>query len=235
MSDSLRIALVAEGPTDTVIIDAALRAILKARAFILTQLQPEATRPEMESGWCGVTKWCHKTRLRCENLHRTDITLSGFDLLIIHLDIDVARKSYADCSPAAESMAQEFCWAALPCDEQPCPPVSATCDQVEAALKSWLGQLSPIQRTLCCLPAQSSGTWLAAAVLNSGHAVLQRPECDPVEDRMAILPKSERIKKSVKEYRQHASKITSKWDQVKSICTQAERFEQNVLATINRN
>jgi hypothetical protein len=235
MSDSLRIALVAEGATDTVIINAALRAILGSRSFILTQLQPEATRPEMGGGWCGVTKWCHETRLRCDTMQGTDHTLNDFDLLIIHLDIDVACTSYADCSLTAEAMAREFGWATLPCDAQPCPPVSATCDQIEVVLKSWLGQLSPIQRTLYCLPAQSSGAWLAAAVLNSEHALLKRPECDPVEDRLGQLPKSERIRKKVIEYRKHASGITLKWDQVKRICTQAESFEHNVLASIRQS
>lgn len=48
-----RIALVAEGPTDFVIIEAALKAILQ-RPFVLNQLQPEPTRPEMGGrlGWC---------------------------------------------------------------------------------------------------------------------------------------------------------------------------------------
>lgn len=40
----LRIALIAEGPTDAVIIEAALKAIL-GRPFILQTIQPEATRP----------------------------------------------------------------------------------------------------------------------------------------------------------------------------------------------
>lgn len=235
MSDSLRIALVAEGQTDKEIIGAALRAILKPRAFILTQLQPEATRPEMGGGWCGVTKWCHDTRLRCEAMRGTDHTLNGFDLLIIHLDIDVACKSYADCGQTAEAMVRDFGWATLPCDEQPCPPVSATRDQIEVLLQSWLGQYLPAQRTLYCLPAQSSGVWLAAAILDSGHALLQSAECDPVEDRLAQLPKGERIRKKVMEYRKYAPGITSKWDRVKRVCTQAERFEQNILATIGQS
>ena len=45
MSD-LRVALVAEGPTDAVIITAALKALI-ARPFVLTQLQPEVTRPKL--------------------------------------------------------------------------------------------------------------------------------------------------------------------------------------------
>jgi hypothetical protein len=233
MSD-LRIALVAEGPTDYEIIHAALRAILP-RPFVMTRLQPEETRPEMGSGWCGVRKWCHETRLRCDTMHGTDHTLNGFDVLIIHLDIDVSCMSYADCSPEVESMAENYGWGQLPCD-QACPPVSATRDQIEVVLTSWLGQHSPTYRTLYCLPAQSSGTWLAAAILDSKHALLQRIECDTnVEVRLAQLPKSERIKKNVIEYRKRAPIITSRWDRVKSFCIQAEHFERNVLATINQS
>lgn len=40
MSEPLRIALVAEGPTDAVVIDAALRAMLPERPFVLKQVFP---------------------------------------------------------------------------------------------------------------------------------------------------------------------------------------------------
>lgn len=53
---NLHIALVAEGETDLVIIEAALKAIIE-RPFILTKLQPEATNPKMGTGWSGVLKW----------------------------------------------------------------------------------------------------------------------------------------------------------------------------------
>lgn len=46
----LRVALIAEGPTDSVLIQAALGAILRDRPFILTTLQPEPTRPRMGTG-----------------------------------------------------------------------------------------------------------------------------------------------------------------------------------------
>lgn len=232
MSDQLRIALVAEGPTDYEIILAALNAIL-LRPFILTQLQPEATRPTMGTGWCGVRKWCHDTRLRCSEMNGIDYTLAGFDLLVIHLDLDVAGMSYADCSPEVELMARDWQWESLPCPEQPCPPISATRDQIDAVLKSWLGGHLPMHKTLHCLPAQSSGTWLAAAILPPAHALLVRAECDAsVERRLELLPKKERIKKKVMEYRKHAPSITSQWELVKQICTQAVSFEQAVLATV---
>ena len=62
MSD-LRVALVAEGPTDAIVIEAALKALLP-RPFVLTQLQPEPTRPKLGAGWGGVLRWCHEFALR---------------------------------------------------------------------------------------------------------------------------------------------------------------------------
>ena len=56
MSD-LRVALIAEGPTDAVVIGAALKALLP-RSFTLTQLQPEPTLPKLGTGWGGVLRWC---------------------------------------------------------------------------------------------------------------------------------------------------------------------------------
>jgi hypothetical protein len=104
MSD-LRIALVAEGPTDYVIIEAALKAFLP-QPFILTQLQPEATKPEIGGGWGGVLKWCSMVGERFQGPIDQDPTLLGFDLLIIHLDVDVATFNYADCGEHLALLAQ---------------------------------------------------------------------------------------------------------------------------------
>lgn len=116
---------------------------------------------------------------------------------------------------------------------QPCPPVSDTVDFLGEVIKSWLGQVTPGDRTLFCLPAQSSGTWLAAAVLDSFHPLLANAECElNLESRLEQLPKDRRIKKKPRDYSFHAPHITQKWLQVKQICTQAEAFEHLVLATI---
>jgi hypothetical protein len=55
MSEILRIALVAEGPTDKIVIEAALRAILGGRLFKLQQIFPEesAAFALMGTGWVG--------------------------------------------------------------------------------------------------------------------------------------------------------------------------------------
>jgi len=230
MSD-LRIALVAEGPTDYEVIQAALKSVL-AKPFTMVLLQPEATPGIMGTGWCGVLKWCQAAHQRHHGSIDTDPTLVGFDLIIIHLDVDVASKQYGDCGRALAAVAQDSNWGSLPC-KQPCPPVSNTVDLLGVVIKSWLGQVTPGDRTLFCLPAQSSGTGLAAAVLDSSDPLLANGECDlTLESRLEQLPKDRRIKKTPRDYRSHAPHITQQWLQVKQICTQAEDFEHLVLAAI---
>lgn len=85
----LRIGLVAEGPLDGIIIEAALRAILD-RPFVLSQLQPEATRPSFGGGWGGVFKWCHAFRCAGQTPLESDPRLSDFEMVILHIDADVA-------------------------------------------------------------------------------------------------------------------------------------------------
>ena len=229
MSD-LRIALVAEGPTDYVIIEAALKAFLP-QPFILTQLQPEATKPEIGGGWGGVLKWCSMAGERFQGPIDQDPTLVDFDLLIIHLDVDVATFNYADCGENIALLAQQKSWANLPC-AQVCPPVGSTVQALQTVITSWLGQAS-LGGTVLCLPAQSSGTWLAAALLDAAHPLLTNAECDiTVESRLAQLPKSQRVKKSRREYMQHAAELTNKWADVKNMCSQAGQFETAVLNTI---
>jgi hypothetical protein len=230
MSD-LRIALVAEGPTDYEVIQAALKSFL-AKPFTMVLLQPEATQGIMGTGWCGVLKWCQAAHQRHHGSIDTDPTLVGFDLIIIHLDVDVASKQYGDCGGALAAIAKDSNWESLPC-MQPCPPVSNTVDFLSAVIKSWLGQVTLGDRTLFCLPAQSSGTWLAAAVLDSSHPLLVNGECEiALESKLEQLPKDRRIKKNLRDYRSHAPHITQQWLQVKQICTQAEDFEHLVLVTI---
>lgn len=228
----LRIALVSEGPTDTIVIEAALKAVLGTRPFILNQLQPEPTHPEMGAGWGGVLKWCHAASQRHTGSLDNDPTLESFDLVIIHLDVDVAGFCYADCGQAIQDLAQTSGWLPLPCAKD-CPPPIDTVSELEAVLKTWLGRTTPGMKTILCMPAQASGTWLAAAVLPLEHRLRTGIECNTgVESGLAILPKAQRIRKSVVEYRARASEITSRWNAVKAQCTQALAFEQTLLAKV---
>lgn len=204
-----RIALVAEGPTDRIVIEAALKAIL-ARPFVLTQLQPEATRPAMGTGWGGVFKWCQQFRQRGATRIEADATLSGFDLVIVHLDADVADKTYADCGEAVAQAAA--CLLPLPC-ALPCPPPGDTVAALEAVLLNWLGMASA----------------LPAAVLPPGHTLLTGLECcSDLETRLGALPKTQKIRKTQRDYQGRASLVTSNWTMVTTQCQQAAAFTQQV-------
>lgn len=228
---NLHIALVVEGETDLVIIEAALKAIIE-RPFILTKLQPEATNPKMGTGWSGVLKWCDASSQRHPGCLDGDPTLGQFDLLIIHLDVDVSSEAYANASPVVEDMALRKGWEALPC-AQPCPPIFDSVIPLKATLDSWLHPASRGYKTVLCLPAQASGTWLAAASLPVGHALLIGAECNiSVESNLTRLPLNLRIHKKVREYRQYANNVTNNWPAVKAICSQAVDFESAILAAI---
>ena len=72
MSDPLRIALVAEGPTDRIVLEAAITALLGQRSFVLSLKQPEVSEAftggasgASGAGWGGVYRWCRTTMDRC--------------------------------------------------------------------------------------------------------------------------------------------------------------------------
>ena len=224
---NIRIALVAEGPLDSIILQAILKAIVPC-PFVLTLLQPEATRPKMGNGWPGVLKWCHEARLRHLGSLDADPTLAGFDLLIIHVDADVADMHYQDCGQEIVNLAAQFAWHALPCS-MPCPPASNTCNQVQHAISSWLGNATPGQNTVFCIPSKSIGTWLAAAFLPTDHPLLTDSECNlGLEKSLSQLPLAQRIKKTQRDYRLYEKTIFNNWSQVANICRQALAFQEKV-------
>jgi len=149
-----------------------------------------------------------------------------FDLVIIHLDADVAGKQYADCGPAVAQAAAAL--QGLPC-EQACPPPLNTVAALEVVLLSRLGIAAVGPMSLLCIPSKASDAWLAAGKLPAGHALLNGLECHPnLEVALSQLPICQRIRKAVREYRSHAETITQNWQTVRDHCTQACAFEQRM-------
>ncbi len=90
---SFTVAVVAEGRTDHVVIEAALRAMIPGDLYVQL-LQPEPT-PGRQQGWCGVFEWCRQYR-QVESGNLEDhplLTARRLDLLVLHLDSDVAERS----------------------------------------------------------------------------------------------------------------------------------------------
>lgn len=225
MSD-LRIALIAEGKTDLVVIEAALKAILEV-PFVLKLIQPEASAKELGEGWGGVAKWCHQSVQRGEGVLHDDPTLFMYDFYIMHLDTDVAGMSYANAG--LEALAVQNNWGALPC-QMPCPNAQDSVTALRVVLLSWLGNVVPTNKTIICLPSKAIESWLAAAVLPAGAAALNALECNlNMKTVLAQLPKASRISKRP-DYFLKAPLLQSRWAQVRQLCTQAEIFDQDVRA-----
>jgi hypothetical protein len=228
MSD-LRVALVAEGPTDAIIIEAALKALLP-RPFVLTPLQPEPTRPRLGTGWGGVLRWCIEFASRGHSQIEDDPTLPGFDLFVIHSDADIAEGTYADVSPEIAGIAAQRGWPPLP-DSVPCPPARGSADAVRTRLLAWAGLHALGPKTVLCVPSKAIDAWLASAVLGAGHQLLGGLECNlNLESRLSALPLGDRVKKTAKEYRTRAGQISDAWAVVRERCSQAERFSNEVAA-----
>lgn len=207
----LRVALVAEGSvTEREVLKAALDAILKPRTFELVQLQPEATRPQMGGGWGGVLKWCRQIARRHDGPLSTDPTLAGFDVVVLHLDADVANFSYPDVSTSlADAQAQG--WHLLPCDN-PCPPGAAATSALHAVLLSWLQPAQPGPACVVCLPAMNTGAWIAAATLPPGHRLLADLECRvDIEAQLQTLPLGQRFRKTRTDALRAAPQVTANW------------------------
>lgn len=235
MSEPLRIALVAEGPTEREVMEAALKVILAPRTFVLTQLQPEATKPEMGNGWGGVLKWSQQLADRCTphgGAVEDDPTLSIFDGVVLHLDADVANFSYNDLRPpfTNDEAAERGCMP-LPCAAG-CPPANVSADALFSVLLSWLRPATPGAKTVICIPAMNTGAWHAAATLPDDHPLLVNLECDNnIELRLKNLPLALRVDKGKRESRlRAAAAVTQHWAVVTERCSRADAFQNAILA-----
>jgi len=229
MSD-LRIALISEGPTDEIIIKAALKAILP-RPFILTPLQPERTRPDLGVGWGGVLKWCREFHSRGFTTFEADPTLELFDLFVLHLDADVAGYSYADLGRPLEEAAQQEDWGLLP-GSKDCPPPDTTINDLKPVLLSWLGISAIGDRTILCIPSKTIEPWLAAALYPNNNNLLNNLECVNMATRLAQLPKGQRIKKRVRDYQAYEATVKVMWAGIRQKCTRADIFHTEVEGAI---
>ncbi len=232
MSDPLRIALVAEGPTDGVVIESALRAILNERPFVLNQIFPagSASFGELGTGWIGVYRWCHQSALRGGGgLAGDQLLFLQHDLLILHLDADVAGFQYADgnLTPVATD-------GVLPC-AQPCPPPAATTDRLRLVLLNWCGELATPSKVVLCTPSKSTEAWVVASLFPQDAATQQGIECySKPQSRLAQQPVARRIRKKTSDYKNHAAELQAAWPNLAApgALAEAQRFEDEFLQTV---
>ncbi len=226
MSDPLRVALVAEGPTDKVVIGAAIRNMLGNTPFILRQLQPEESvaflNPAQGTGWGGVYRWCQKAVTRSNGAIETDVLFLSYSLLVLHLDADVAAENYANAGINHQPNN-------LPCSA-PCPPASTTTNQLRTVLLNWIDQVVVPARTVLCTPSMNTEAWVLCALYPNDPVVQAGTlEClAQPQNRLQAKPMKGRLvaggKKQLGIYKARANEITAAWPNVRTACTEAERF-----------
>ena len=235
MSEPLRIAAVVEGPTDAIVLQAILRALLPDDAdFVFHTLQPEgsvafgsASFGRVGAGWVGVYRWSRKSVQEGGGSVSGSSALSYHDLLIVHVDADVAGQTYA--SGGIQDAPSED----LPCEE-PCPPARDTTNALRAVVLNWVGEHQCPSRIVLCTPSKNTDAWMIAAICPENNVVRRADwECRPnPAGQLAALPKQQRFEKRPSDYRRRESALTKAWPTVSARLTEAARFEKEFRAAV---
>ena len=232
MSSTLRIALVGEGVTDYVVLNAAIESMLNGQSFDMKLLQPEGSvaftgggsAGPLGGGWKGVYKWCLQSAARGSGHVSDDPIFVSYDLLVVHLDADVAAKDPSNdkIDPIRELAGY------LPC-EQPCPPASATTGPLRAVILSWLGEAQTPPRTVLCTPSKSTEAWVMAACFPRDRQMATLGwECHPTPaNRLAQQPKRDRFSKTHAEYEKRSPELQAKWPDIAARLSEAGRFQND--------
>lgn len=234
MSEPWRVAVVVEGPIDSIIIKAIIRSLLDGADFELQTLQPEGSaafgtsfRPN-GAGWGGVYRWSRQAAEEGGGSLSGSSVLSQWDLLIVHLDADVADKTYSSANIQSPPHND------LPCAKS-CPPPRQTTDALRMVLLRWLGEQTCPLRTILCTPSKTTDTWVLTAVFpDKAKFQQQNWECHPdPAGQFRSLPKKERFSKKQNEYSEKSETISQAWPGVAAILTEAARFQEELLRAIH--
>ena len=237
MSSTMRIALVAEGVTDYEELRAAIESMLAGQSFDLKLLQPEESVAFMGTGsagplgggWRGVYKWCLQAAERGSGSGRGDPLFLSYDILILHLDADVAGEDPANypTNPIASLS------GVLPC-ERPCPPPNDTTNRLRQILLSWVGEVQTPPRTVLCTPSKCIEAWIVAIFFpNDGQMIKKGWECHPdPAGRLGQQLKAHRFRKRQADYRKRAGVIQERWPHIAKRLTEAKRFQDEFMVAV---
>ena len=236
MSEPLRVAAAVEGPTDVIVFRAILGALLPDTDFVFQTLQPEGSAAFGSApsggtgvGWVGVYRWSRQSACEGGGSVSGSSALSNHDVLIVHVDADVAGKRYADGN------IQDAPCEDLPC-ERPCPPPCETTNALRAVVLNWLGEHEHPSRVVLCTPSKSIEAWVLAAVWPEGEVIRRDDwECRPNPGgQIAALPMHRRFRKRPDDYRRKQGDMERAWPEVSARLTEAARFETEFLSATRR-
>jgi len=202
----LRVGIVAEGPSDWLVLEAVMRGLEPNVEFV--RLRPDQS-PESTSafGWRGVRSWCREYGPNLATF-MTGVTSGVLHVLVIHVDCSMAHNENA---------------------RRPCPPAADTADALRAViLNSWLGLPTHPPFLVITNPSLSTEAWVVAA-LDPPYRNLNDIECDDrVENelvaRTLLRRKDGEVKKPARRYQPLADIVQRELATVRRYCSQADRF-----------
>lgn len=228
------IGIVSEGPRDADIIEAMIEEFVPGNLSFL-RIQPEMSETigfgnnggagVLGAGWKGVINWC--------KMIANDVGLETFigagqnlDMLVIHLDTDVAREPEINCTA-------------------PSPPITDTIQNLIDILNQCLGLQTKLPQVVYCIPADNFEAWILCAFdpKTPFHDPTNQKflECFPKPDyeiskqgynrphRLLKRKSDGKPDKNKRVYRDILiPKVIQEWTIVKQICPQAEVFEKDI-------
>ncbi len=138
MSEPLRIAMVVEGPTDFIVLDAVISSLLPDQDIEFQAIQPEYSAAFQVQpgptglGWSGVYRWCRQATDEGQGGVSGSSLFAFHQILVVQVDADVAGMTYQNGWIDDQT-------GDLPC-EQPCPPPEATTNVLRKVMLRWLGE-----------------------------------------------------------------------------------------------
>lgn len=209
----IRVGIVAEGPTDQLLIRGIINAEFPDISFVFTNISP--TEDELLSGikpegfgWGGVYKVCKHLNEKRALLQAAGV---AFDVLVIHLDGDVMLLSYNSAKLDPEPLDGE-----LPCYEMT-GSIESNCEKLQEVLLSWgIGDDPGI---VCCIPYINTDVW-AGYILYDAHREflserLTEEELDSFllqrskKERRLIRMHGSQVKKDTRVYREVSDMIST--------------------------
>lgn len=234
----MKIGTIVEGPTDRLLLKAIVDEICPGEHEYL-DLQPADVGEsfgERGSGWKGVRRFCIDIWQQLSANVADFIIDYQLDLLIIHIDADVAIER--DLQEGLASTVKDLL--------QPCPPITLTTAKLREVVAKWLNLERADQlpaRIVLAVPAQDSENWVFAALFpedtlckSHDYECIHRSTSQQHPAYLLTLAnygrilrrKEGKIKKSRRSYQQILPHGVSAWDKVCAACSQAQAFNNRL-------
>ncbi|MDR2754236.1 MAG: hypothetical protein LBC20_00885 [Planctomycetaceae bacterium] len=249
MSETLEIGIIAEGPTDILVIKEIVENLISDQyEFICTSIQPkcsaafEQLNTELGTGWSGVCRCLLEMKKQSNGKFDQHIGIQRLNMLIIHLDVDVTRQSYADGH--LQNIDNNLPCPSISCPLPPkrkklcpsnCDIPRQRADTIRQVVLNWLNNCTP-QHLVFCTPSDAMDAWVFAAFFPDDICVQQNKlECVEKPERLLTSKsKQNRIKKTVADYRKKVvGSFGDLWSNARKNCSEAERFSQEFMQVLN--